>query len=162
VPKRPAIVVALAFGWAAGGSTLPAEAGDITVFWAQTRPSEAWEPGYGAALSSTWFRYATLEAEVARIGGDGDGAGMTSFMGSALLSVPLSALTPYGGVGVGFFRQTLGTESDLGSLKALVLGCKLRLGGIIVLRGDYRRLDLSGAPLVDVDDRFAAGIGLAF
>src|SRR5689334_22647582 len=105
-------------------TSAPAEAGDITVFMAKSQPSERWGTGYGAALSSTWFRVATFEAEVARVPGpdltDVDSSGMTSFTGSALLSVPLGPLTPYGGLGVGFFRQTRGELSDTGHLKALV------------------------------------------
>src|SRR4051794_6965397 len=81
-------------------------AGDVTVFTAGSGPSERWGSGYGAALSSTWFRFGTFEAEVARMDGQDADSGMTSFTGSALLSVPLSFVTPYGGVGVGLFRQT--------------------------------------------------------
>jgi len=140
----------------------PASAGDITIFLAKSRPSERWNNGYGAALSSTWFRFATFEAEVARVPGEVPSSGMTSFTGSALLTLPLSVFTPYGGLGVGIFRQTRGDETDTGTLKALVLGAKLRIGGLIVLRGDYRKLDLSGPPLAPMDERFAAGVGVAF
>jgi hypothetical protein len=128
----------------------------------RSQPREQWGTGYGAALSSTWFRFATFEAEVARNSGDLSGRGMTSFTGSALLTVPLAVVRPYGGVGVGFFRQTRAGESDLGHLKALVLGAKLQLGGVIVVRGDYRRYDLSGPPLIPLDSRLAAGVGIAF
>src|SRR5262245_14201789 len=88
--------------------------GDVTVFMAQSQPKEQWSTGYDAALSSTWFRFATFEAEVARNSGELSGRDMTSFTGSALLTVPLSILRPYGGVAVGFFRQTRAGDSDLG------------------------------------------------
>lgn len=138
------------------------DAGDVTIFTARSEPSENWDGGYGAALSSTWFRFATFEAEVARTSGKTTDSGMTSFTGSALLTVPLAFVTPYGGVGVGLFRQTSGSLSDTGHLKAFILGAKVHLGGLIVIRGDYRRLDLSGPPLVELDHRFAAGVGITF
>jgi hypothetical protein len=139
-----------------------AEAGDVTVFIARSRPTEAWGDGYGAALSTTWFKFAMIDAEVARLPGEGPESGMTSFTGSACLTVPIEFLSPYGGFGVGLFRQTEPGGSDTGTLKALVLGLKVHLGELIVLRGDYRRLSLSGTPPLAIDDRFAAGIGLKF
>jgi hypothetical protein len=139
-----------------------AGAGDVTVFTARSLPSDQWGGGYGAALSSTWFRFATFEAEVARTTGDAPDSGMTSFTGSALLSVPLAFVTPYGGVGVGLFRQTTGADSDVGNLKAFILGAKVRIGGVLVIRGDYRKLSLSGPPIIPMDQRLAAGVGITF
>src|SRR4051812_26732868 len=139
-----------------------AEAGDVTIFTSRGQPSENWENGYGAALSSTWFRLATFEAEVARASGKPGDSGMTSFTGSALLSVPLAFVTPYGGVGIGLFRQTLGADSHTGHLRAFVLGAKIHVGGLIVVRGDYRRIDLSGTPLIQLDHRLAGGVGITF
>jgi hypothetical protein len=165
VPRRLAALIVLT---AAVGAAAPSQAGDVTVFVARSRPTEAWGDGYGAALSSTWFKFATFEAEVARLPGEAPESGMTSFTGSAFLSVPISFLTPYGGFGFGIFRQTERDrltdreDSDTGTLKAFVLGLKMHLGELIVLRGDYRRLTLSGDPPIGIDDRFAAGIGLKF
>jgi hypothetical protein len=144
------------------GAPAPSEAGDVSVFIARSRPTDSWGDGYGAALSSTWFKFAMFEAEVARLPGDAPESGMTSFTGSACLAVPIDFLTPYGGFGVGIFRQTEPDDSDTGTLKAFVLGLKVHLGELIVIRGDYRRLSLSGNPPLDIDDRFAAGIGLKF
>src|SRR4051812_704387 len=106
--KSCATLWALAILTAACGLASPADAGDVTIFTSRSRPSENWDNGYGAALSSTWFRFATFEAEVARAAGKPADSGMTSFTGSALLTVPLAFVTPYGGLGVGLFRQTLG------------------------------------------------------
>jgi hypothetical protein len=88
---------------------------------------------------------------------------MTSFTVSALLAPPIGSLVPYGGIGYGVFRQTLGTaSSDLGRVRALVVGVKLRLQDLIVLKAEYRRLELSGVPLVDMDSRVSFGAGIAF
>ena len=139
-----------------------APAGDVTVFVTLPFPAENWARGYGAALSSTWFKVLTFEGEAARVPGESPEAGMTSFTASALLSPPIGGLIPYGGVGLGLFRQTLGSESDLGRLRALVLGTKLRLKDLIVLRAEYRVLELSGDPLLAMDRRLSFGAGIAF
>src|SRR5919197_936314 len=94
--------------WTAAFSSQTAQAGDVTVFAALPYPAENWSRGYGAAVSSTWFKVFTFEGEAARVPGETSDAGMTSFTASALLSPPIGGLIPYGGVGIGLFRQTLG------------------------------------------------------
>jgi hypothetical protein len=143
--------------------TVPrAFAGDITAFFAKGSPSEAWRTGYGGALATSWFRVLQLEGEVARLPGEPAESSVTSFTGSALLAPPIGIATPYGGLGVGVFRQSLGTRRDTGTLKTLVLGLKLRLGGLLVVKGEYRRYDLSGTSLLPLDDRLSVGAGIAF
>jgi len=162
MPPRPRVLVRcflLLAGVTCAGS--PAEGGDISVFMAKSRPGEVWADGYGAALGSTWFKVVMFEAEVARLPGELPEAGMTSFTGSALLCAPLPIVTPYGGVGVGLFRQTLRGSSEIGTLKALVIGAKMTLG-LAVLRADYRKLELSGGPPLEIDSRIAAGVGISF
>lgn len=139
-----------------------AEGGDAMVFLALPSPREEWKTGYGASLSSTWFRVLNFEAEAARTPAELVGGTMTSFTGSALLAPPLGILVPYGGLGVGVFRQTLGTQSDTGTLKCLVLGAKLKLGPLLIVKGEYRRFDLSGEPLLAMDRRVSVGAGLSF
>ena len=87
---------------------------------------------------------------------------MTSFMGSALLAPPVGIFTPYGGLGIGLFRQSLGTLSDTGVVRALVLGVKVKVGPVVVVKGEYRRLTLSGNPLLEMTHRISAGAGIAF
>jgi hypothetical protein len=147
-----------------------AQAGDVVVFVALPSPADTWGRGYGAALSSTWFRVLTFEGEAARVRGSTSvvtAAGtsdrsLTSFTASALLSPPIGGVIPYGGLGVGLFRQTLGSASDTGRLKALVLGVKVRVKDLLVLKGEYRRLELSGNPLLPMDSRVSFGAGIAF
>jgi len=157
---RSAVTLGLGLGLLAAAA--PARAGDVTAFVALPSPTESWNHGFGAALSSTWFNVVTFEGEAARIPGETTDAGMSSFTASALLSPPVGALTPYGGVGYGLFRQTVGSDSDIGRLRAWILGAKVKLGGLIVLKAEYRRLDLSGTPLLDMDSRLSAGAGIAF
>ena len=141
---------------------VPAAAGDITAFVGVTTPRENWSRGYGAALSSTWFKVLTFEGEAARMPGATTDAAMTSFTASALISPPIKELTPYGGIGYGLFRQTRASDSDIGRLRALIIGVKTRIKDLVVLKAEYRKLDLSGIPLIAADQRVSIGAGLAF
>lgn len=140
----------------------PVAAGDVTAFVAFPSPTDTWGRGYGAAISSTWFRILNFEGEGARLPGDSPDASMTSFTGSALLAPPVGIFTPYGGLGIGLFRQSLGTLSDTGVVRALVLGVKVKVGPVLVVKGEYRRLTLSGDPLLEMTHRISAGAGIAF
>jgi len=139
-----------------------ARAGDVTVFVSWARPSDNWARGYGATLSSTWFRVISLEGEAARQPAALGDTTTTSFTGSALLSPSIGFFTPYGGVGVGIFRQSgSNSASDTGTLKAWMFGGKLRFG-LLVLKAEYRKMDLSGQPLLILDHRLSAGAGISF
>ena len=142
-----------------------ATAGDLCVFMSTGSPTTEWGRGYGAALSSTWFDVIDFEADAERLTGEPLGPwselGMHSFTASVLLAPPVGRLTPYGGLGLGLFRQTLGSESDTGRLRAFILGVKLRLG-VVVLKVDYRRIDLTGEPLLEIETRLAVGAGISF
>lgn len=159
VPIRRLVPFALVLlGALAGG---PAAAGDVTAFVTFPSPSDVWARGYGAALTSTWFHVIGLEAEAARMPIEGAEGTMTSFSGSALLAPPVGPIVPYGGVGVGLFRQSLGSSADTGILHCFILGAKLKLG-LLVVRGDYRSLKLGGDPLLPMDKRFSLGAGISF
>jgi len=163
--RRRAPLLALLLGIPAllSGSSLPA--GDLTVFVSTANPTPDWGRGFGAALSTTWFEVLSFEGEIERLGGDPQGPwaalNMTSFTASALLAPPIGRLTPYGGLGLGVFRQANDPDSDTGRLRAFILGTKLTLG-VLVLRIDYRRVDLSGEPLLGLETRLAAGAGISF
>lgn len=154
LPVALALAVLLAAAPSAG-------AGDVTAFITFPSPSDAWDRGYGAALTSTWFQVVALEAEAARIPLDSAEGTMTSFTGSVLLAPPLAALVPYGGVGIGIYRQSVADTGDTGTLRTFVLGAKLKLG-LLVVRADYRSLRLSGDPLLPMDRRISIGAGITF
>ena len=156
---RPLLAAPLFLGFLA--LSPPAEAGDVTAFVAFASPKESWGHGYGAALSSTWFAVLNFEGEAARIPGERPEDTMTSFTGSALLAPPVGFLTPYGGLGVGLFRQSVGTNHDTGVLRCLVLGVKVK-AGLVVVKGEFRKIDLSGEPLIAMDKRFSLGAGISF
>jgi len=137
-------------------------AGDVIAFVAQPSPTDTWALGFGAAISSTWFKLLNFEGEGARLPGDSSGISMTSFTGSALVAPPIGFITPYGGLGIGLFRQTLGTLSDTGVMHALIFGVKVKIGPVFVIKGEYRRQNLSGNPLLEMTHRVSAGAGIAF
>lgn len=160
--NTPARLVLAAVVFAcAGVAAGPAEAGDVTAFVTIASPSEAWDRGFGAALTTTWFQVVALEGEAARIPGDLGDSSMSSFTGSALLAPPLGPLVPYGGVGIGIYRQTVGTDSDTGVVRCFVVGLKVKLG-LVVVKGEYRGIDLSGEPLLPMDSRISVGAGISF
>jgi hypothetical protein len=162
---RPSLVPAAAIGTALVlllcGSARPAQALEVTAFVSNARPP-VWGTGIGGTLSSTWFKVACFEAELARQPGVPVGSSMTSFTASALLAPQIGPVTPFGGFGVGIFRQSRGELRDNGTLKAFVLGAKLKLGGLVVIRAEYRAISLAGEPLLDMDKRLSAGIGVSF
>lgn len=139
-----------------------ARAGDIVAFVSEGRPGEVWDRGYGAALSLSLFRVVTFEGEAARMPALGMDRAMASFTGSALLSPPIGKLTPYAGLGVGLYRQTAGPDSATSALRAWIAGVKLQVGGLIVLKAEYRDYRLSGDPLLFLDSRLSAGVGISF
>jgi hypothetical protein len=139
----------------------PAAGGDVTLFAARVSPTASWGTGYGAALSSTWFRLVNFEGEAARLPGELPEEIMTTFTGSAFLAPSIGQLVPYGGLGIGYFRQSRSDRSDTGVVRSFALGAKLKLGAIL-LRGEWRRVNLSGEPLIEVDSRVAVGVGINF
>ena len=160
-PGRPSVLLLAAAAVALAAVPEPVTAGDVTAFVALPAPTDIWGRGYGATLSSTWFQAINLEGEAARLPGDSTEAAMTSFTGSALLAPPIGIVTPYGGLGIGLFRQTLGAASDTGTLRAFILGAKIKIG-LVVVKGEYRRLTLSGTPLLPMTARISAGAGITF
>lgn len=87
---------------------------------------------------------------------------MTYFTGAAALAVPLPKITPYIGVGAGVFHQRRENVTDTGFLHAKLAGIRLRLADLIVLKVEYRNFDLSGNPLLILDERVSIGAGIAF
>lgn len=139
----------------------PAHAIEVVAFASDARPS-VWGTGVGATLTTTWFKLVALEAELARQPGLAVESSMTSFTASALLAPPIGPLTPFGGLGVGLFRQSRGSLRDNGTLKAFILGVKLKIGGLLVIRGEYRAIALSGDAPLAMDKRLSGGIGISF
>ena len=140
----------------------PAGAFEATVFASGASPELKWSRGYGATLGFGFLRLAAFEAELARQPGAVHDSGMTSLTGAALLAPSIGPVVPFVGLGVGLFRQTLTGDSDFGTHSAFIVGAKVKLAGLIVLRVEWRKLGLAGTPLLPLDDRFSGGVGIAF
>jgi hypothetical protein len=136
-------------------------AGDVTLFAARVSPAERWATAYGASLTSTWFHVINLEAEAARHPGKVSDEIMTTFTGSAFIAPTIGRFVPYGGPGIGFFRQSRGDRSETGWVKSFAVGAKLKLG-VLLIRGEWRRVNLSGESLIEIDSRVSAGVGVTF
>jgi len=139
----------------------PARALEAIVFVSAGSPSEVWGSGLGASLSSSLFHIVMLDAELARQGYEPADGKLLSFSVAACLAPTFGHFTPYAGFGVGLHRQTLGNQSDNGTLNSLVAGGKLRLG-LLMLRAEYRTFVLSGSPFVELNHRIYAGAGISF
>ena len=161
-PKLRRVSVLVALLTLLPGLASLARAGDIVVFASWPTPTNEWGTGFGAAYSQTLIPLVGFEFEIGQQSGALTDESMTTFSASALLVPPIGPLTPYGGLGFGFFRQKVDERSDTGTYHALILGAKLKLGSILVLRADWRRISLSGEPLIPVDYRVSVGAGLSF
>ena len=147
--------------WALFGSAGAARAGDVTAFVTLPSPDVSWSRGFGAALTTTFFGVTALEFEAARVPLDTATGTMTSFTANALAQIPIGALIPYVGVGFGVYRQSISDLGQTSTVGTFVAGAKLKLG-LLVVRGDYRRLNLHGDPLLPMDSRVTLGAGISF
>jgi len=46
-------------------------------------------------------------------------------------------------------------------LRAFILGAKVKLG-LVVIKGEYRKINLSGGPFLEMTARISAGAGISF
>jgi hypothetical protein len=122
---------------------------------------DIWDRGFGAALTMSLLGVGALEAEAARLPIDTAEGTMTSFTGSALVALPIGPLVPYFGLGFGVYRQSLAALDETSTVSTFVAGAKLKLG-LLVVRGDYRRITLHGDPLLPMDKRLTLGAGISF
>lgn len=145
-----------------GGLPPPARALEAVVFLSGASPEVRWSRGYGAAVGFGLLKLAAFEAEVARQPGSAPDSGMISLTGAALLAPSFGSFVPFIGLGAGFQRQNTARASDYGTHSAFIVGAKLKLAGILVLRVEWRKLGLAGTPLIPFDDRFSGGVGASF
>jgi hypothetical protein len=140
----------------------PARGLEATVFISGASPEIVWKRGYGATVGFGFLKLAAFEVEVARQPGAVLEDGMISLTGAALFAPSFGPFVPFIGIGAGFQREETALSSDYGTHSAFIVGGKIKLAGILVLRAEWRRLGLAGTPLLPFDDRFSGGIGLSF
>lgn len=148
-------------GVALGAVARPVAAGDLTLGYTSASPGEVWSGGYAVALGIGFFSSATLEAEYGHQGADVMDTKVDTFTASALLVLPTGRLQPYGGLGIGIFREAIASDSDTGTHRAFIVGAKLTLG-LLVLRSDYRWIHVPDDALLPFDRRFLIAGGIHF
>jgi len=151
----------------------PVAAGEITLFWAHNNgaqsdpaatPGGSWRNGMGATLTLGLVKVAQVEIEGAR-GLDAQSVlRLTYFTAGAALKFPFSMVTPFAGVGVGVYHESLGDTWMIDTHAVAFAGVKVRLADLIVLRGEYRRFQMRGTPLsgLSLESRVTLGAGIAF
>lgn len=136
---------------------------DLTAFVAAGGPQATWSRGYGGSLGVRVLGVVTFEGEAMRLPIEAlspDGS-VVAFTAAALISPPLELIVPYGGLGVGLFRQASGDVSDTGRLGALILGVRAKLGPAFA-RAEFRSYSLPNDRLLPLDKRYSLGLGLSF
>jgi hypothetical protein len=140
----------------------PARGLEALIFVSGASPEIVWKRGYGGMVGFGFLKLAAFEVEVARQPGAVLDSGMISMTGAALFAPSFGAFVPFIGIGAGFQREENAATSDYGTHSAFIVGAKVKLAGVLVLRGEWRRLGLAGTPLLAFDDRFAGGVGVSF
>jgi hypothetical protein len=156
---RPTLLlVAAAFGLA----SRPAAGAEVTLFLSGARPSLAWKTGVGGALGITLFNVGGIEVEGAHQTGEVADSGLLTLSGRAFIAPTFGRLVPYGGLAVGAYRATLGSDDDWGTMSGVFVGAKLKLPLGLLLRGEYQWTHFPEGALVPMDARYYAGVGLGF
>lgn len=147
-----------------GMALIPATARGLeaVVFISGASPEIVWKRGYGGMVGFSLLKLAAFEVEVARQPGAVLDSGMISLTGAALLAPSFGAFVPFIGLGAGVQREENASRSDNGTHSALIVGAKVKLAGILVIRVEWRKLGLAGTPLLPFDDRFSGGVGVSF
>ncbi len=140
----------------------PARGLEAVVFISGASPEIVWSRGYGGMVGFGLLKLAAFEVEVARQPGAVAESAMISLTGAALLAPSFGAFVPFIGIGAGVQREESASTSDHGTHSALIVGAKVKLAGVLVIRVEWRKLGLAGTPLLPFDDRFSGGVGVSF
>jgi hypothetical protein len=152
-------VLVAAICLASAPAAAPAEVG---AFLSGADPGELWGVGYGGNLTITLFNLVGGELEGVWQGGELPSTSLLTLSAKAYIGPQLGRLVPYGGIGVGVYRQSLPGNSDTGTLGLVFLGVKLKFPFGLVVRGEFQWVDLPMAAPIDLDHRYFIGLGLGF
>jgi len=102
---------------------------------------------WGASADIKILTVVRAELELANSGQKAaDGTpGTTTALASGMLRIPVGKWFVYATVGVGGFRQVLGTETATGMATSFGGGVQVKLSGIVGARLDYRVITLGSA-----------------
>jgi hypothetical protein len=141
------------------GSASPAE---LTAFLSGATPGAFWGTGFGGSLAITLFDLGGVEIEGAHQSGEVPESSIFSLSGRVFLAPPTGRLVPYGGLGVGGYRESLSGNDDWGTLREIFVGVKLRIGLGFQIRGEYEWVHLPDDALLSMDGRYSVGATLRF
>ena len=144
------------------GSVRPVSPAELTVFLSGASPGETWGTGYGGILTITLFNIVGGDLEGAWQGSDLPSTSLFSLSAKAYIGPQLGRFVPYGGIGVGVYRESVLNDSDTGTLGLVFLGLKLKFPFGLVIRGEYQWVDLPMPAPIDLDHRYILGLGLTF
>jgi len=144
------------------GSVRTASPAEITAFLSGASPGESWSTGYGGMLTITLFNIIGGDLEGAWQGSDLPSTSLFSLSAKAYIGPQFGRFVPYGGIGVGLYRESVLGDSDTGTLGLVFLGLKLKFPFGLVIRGEFQWVDLPMAAPVDLDQRYILGLGLSF
>jgi hypothetical protein len=140
----------------------PAAAADIGVFVSGAEPGAFWGHGFGGYLGITLFNVIGLEIEGAKQNGEVPDSSMLSLSGRAFLAPSFGRFVPYGGLSIGGFRETLGSEDDWKRRSSVFLGAKLKFPLGLTFRAEYEWVDVASDALIPMDRRYYGGVGFSF
>ncbi len=141
-----------------------AQAVEATLFITKSTPTENWGWGVGGDLSFSFLKLAMFGVEGAHQRNPTFQTPINYLTVQALLVLPVRKLRLYGGLGAGLFNEgaSAAGDSDFGSLTALILGLKLKIEDILILKVEYRRYGLTGDPPLALQQRISFGAGVTF
>jgi hypothetical protein len=159
-PVRPLLVTVLLLGVSA-----PAYADFTFIVGSNRTPSSRTVKGFavgGGGMIATEFEYVNNGEDLDNE--DGPAPGLRTFLGNVLLQTPfpIAGFQPYGMVGTGVYRETLDTHRETSWAFHSGVGVKRRIFGPLMVRFDYRVLNLRGEPLHSKVHRVYTGVHLAF
>jgi len=144
------------------GGARPGAPAEVTVLLSGADPGETWKKGYGGALSISLFNIIGGEIEGIWQGSEQESTSHFSLSAKAYLAPPFGTFVPYGGIGIGLYRESLPGSSDTGSLGLVFVGAKLKFPVGLVVRAEYQWVDMPTPAPLDLDHRYFAGLGLSF
>ncbi len=143
-------------------SARTASPAEITAFLSGASPGESWSTGYGGMLTITLFNIVGGDLEGAWQGSDLPSTSLFSLSAKAYIGPQFGRFVPYGGIGVGVYRESVLGDSDTGTLGLAFLGLKLKFPFGLVIRGEFQWVNVPMAAPVDLDHRYILGLGLTF
>jgi len=132
------------------------------VFLSGAGPGETWSTGYGGMFTITLFNIVGGDLEGAWQGSDLPSTSLLSLSAKAYIAPQFGRFVPYGGIGVGVYRESVLNDSDTGTLGLGFVGLKLKFPLGLVIRGEYQWVNLPMPAPLDLDRRYILGLGLTF